>query len=84
MSAMNIPNEPGSWDSDFSYSYLTRLYAVLGRDFTPALVGDASDRGPPEGSPRRVFIRHDIDVSLERAVPIARLEKDRAWSRPTT
>lgn len=76
MSAKNIPNEPGAWDSDFSYDYLRKLYAVLRRDFVPTLVGDAGAPAPPEGSPRRAFIRHDIDVSLERAVPIARLERE--------
>ncbi len=82
MSAANIPNEPGAWDSDFSYGYLTRLYAALKRDFVPTLVGDAAELAAPEKAEgaghaqRRAFIRHDIDVSLERAVPMARLEKE--------
>ncbi|HVH47776.1 MAG TPA: hypothetical protein VM925_35815 [Labilithrix sp.] len=75
MSTANLPNEPGAWDSDFSYGYLSKLYAVLRRDFIPTLVGDAGGVSSPEGAPRRVFVRHDIDVSLERAVPLARLEK---------
>ena len=75
MSAKNIPNEPGAWDSDFSYGYLTRLFAALRRDFVPTLVADAGEPAP-EGPRRRAFIRHDIDVSLERAVPIAQLEKE--------
>ncbi len=76
MSATNLPNEPGAWDSDLSYDYLAKLYAVLRRDFVPTLVGDAGDVSTDEAAPRRVFVRHDIDVSLERAVPIARLESE--------
>ncbi len=81
MSATNIPNEPGAWDSDFSYGYLAKLYAVLKQDFETALVGDAGELLAADATlatdeqPRRAFIRHDIDVSLERALPIARLEK---------
>jgi hypothetical protein len=76
MTATNIPNEPTAWDSDFSYGYLAKLYAVLRRDFVPTLVGDAGDVSTSGETPRRVFVRHDIDVSLERALPIARLEKE--------
>lgn len=71
-----IQNEPGAWDSDFSYGYLSRLYSALTRDFVPALLRDAADLLVPrrESAPRRVFIRHDIDVSLDHAVPLAALE----------
>lgn len=72
MSSKNIPNEPGAWDSDFSYAYLKRLYGVLRRDFVPTVVGDAGE--PCQA--RRAFLRHDLDVSLERALPIARLERE--------
>lgn len=46
MSAANIPNEPGSWDADFSYSHLAERYAVLRREFVPTLVGDAGEPAP--------------------------------------
>jgi hypothetical protein len=78
---MNLPNEPGSWDSDFSYGYLARLYGALTTDFTPALLGDAEERAL-EGAKRRAFIRHDIDVSLARAVPLARREAE--WGARAT
>jgi hypothetical protein len=68
-----IPNEPGSWDADFSYAYLTKLYVALTRDFSPTRMGDAGE-SPLPGQKTRVFVRHDIDVSLTRAVPVARLE----------
>lgn len=74
MRPQNLPNEPGSWDADFSYGYLERLFAALVRDFVPVTLGDA-DAPPPASGQRRAFVRHDIDVSLERALPLARLEK---------
>lgn len=77
---MNLPNEPGSWDADFSYGYLERLYAILRRDFVPMRLGDA------EGAAARdrplAFVRHDLDVSLARALPLAR--KEAAWGVPST
>jgi hypothetical protein len=81
MSARNLPNEPGAWDSDFSYAYLAALYRVLRTEFVPTLVGDASENAASTSTPR-AFIRHDIDVSLERAIPLARLEAQ--WGVPST
>lgn len=71
--------EPGAWDADFSYGYLERLYALVRRDFAPTLIGDA---GAPEGDRPRAFVRHDLDVSIARALPLARLEA--AWELPAT
>ena len=67
----NLANEPGSWDADFSYAYLARLYARLRETFTPTLLSAADIPGSG-----RVFVRHDVDLSLERAVALARLERD--------
>ncbi|MBN9162498.1 MAG: hypothetical protein BGO98_32990 [Myxococcales bacterium 68-20] len=72
---MNLANEPGSWDKDFSHAYLERLYARLKRDFDLALLGDASEEDSAHDRPR-AFVRHDIDVSLERAVELARKEQE--------
>lgn len=70
----NLPNEPGAWDADFSYAYLKRLFEALRRDFVPTQLGDASEA--TLSGRRSVFLRHDLDVSLERAVPLARFEKE--------
>lgn len=78
MSGQNLANEPGAWDADFSYGYLARLYAALKRDFAPMRIGDAEQ----SSAKPRVFVRHDIDVSLDRALPLARLEKE--WGVPST
>ncbi len=77
---MNAPIEPGAWDADFSYAYLAKLYAALKSDFVPALIGDAEGAAPATG--RRAFVRHDLDVSLTRALPLARKEAE--WGVPST
>lgn len=87
MTRENLPNEPGAWDRDFSFGYLATVYARLAHDFTPSVLGDARALVEPEEQAadatrpttearRRVYVRHDIDVSLDRAVPIARLERE--------
>lgn len=82
MTAMNLANEPGAWDSDFGYGYLQKLYAALKASFEPTLLGDAGVLVSGDGGTRRVFVRHDIDVCLERARVLARHEK--AWGVAST
>lgn len=77
---MNLTNEPTAWDADFSYGYLERLYERLRRDFDLHLLGDMPiDRTSPA---RSAFIRHDVDVSLDRARRLAEREVD--WGVRTT
>lgn len=77
---MNTPNEPGSWDADFSYDYLAKLYGKLTAGFRLATIGDAAavvDEARPTA-----FVRHDVDVSLHRALDLARREV--AWGARST
>jgi len=76
----NIPNEPGSWDLDFSYAYLERLYAKL-RRFRLCTIGDAESVVADVENPT-AFIRHDVDVSLRRAIELAR--KEVQWGARST
>lgn len=71
-------NEPGAWAEDFSYGYLERLYTEIGRRFVIRQLGHGA---PPSGDPY-AFIRHDVDVSLERAVALARKEAE--WGIQST
>jgi len=77
----NLPNEPGSWDLDFSYGYLERVYAELQRRFRLATLGDAAEYVADVTTPT-AFVRHDVDVSLRRAVKLAR--KEREWGARST
>ncbi len=70
----NPINEPGSWDLDFSYDYLEALCRELVSRFALSRLGDAA--AVPADTPT-AFVRHDIDVSLRRARPLAELES--AW-----
>lgn len=69
----NVPNEPGSWDADFSFAYLERLYGELRSRFRLALLGDAGEIIAGTDQPI-AFVRHDVDVSLRRAGELGRRE----------
>lgn len=77
---MNLPNEAEAWDADFSYGYLEALYGRIKRDFDLRLLGDL----PKQASSRRpcALIRHDVDVSLDRALVLA--EREAAWGVAAT
>ncbi|MBS2019637.1 MAG: hypothetical protein JST00_42640 [Deltaproteobacteria bacterium] len=79
--AANLPNEAGAWDLDWSYAYLERLYGALRQRFQLACLGDAEEV-IAAGTKPVAFVRHDIDVSLHRAVSLARREK--GWSVRST
>lgn len=70
-------DEPEAWSGDFSYGYLERFFELASAFLTPATLGEATaeDVG-------RIFVRHDVDVSLSRAVSLARHE--RRWTIPAT
>jgi hypothetical protein len=73
----NLENEPGSWDEDFSYPYLQRLYGALRGSFAMTRFKDAEAALQAATSEEPVvFIRHDIDVTLTRAVELARVERE--------
>lgn len=77
----NLPNEPGSFDGDFSYAYLARLYALMKARFRIAKLGDAAQFVDDAAHPT-AFIRHDIDVDLARAVKLA--HKEIEWGAVST
>ena len=74
---MNIPNEPGAWDADFSYGYLEQLYGSIQRDFVLCRIGDYPTMTAPSSDRPAALIRHDVDVSIDRAVRLAEWEADR-------
>jgi hypothetical protein len=77
----NLPNEPGSWDLDWSYAYLAQVYAELRRRFRLRTLGDAASVVGDANQPT-AFIRHDVDVSLRRAVKLAHKEVE--WGARST
>lgn len=63
------------WAEDFSYAYYRRLLGVAQDKFKCFLVGDASSALEYSDGPR-LIMRHDIDVSLQRALDLAKIEKE--------
>jgi len=77
---MNAQNEPGSWAEDFSYDYLERVSRQIMARFRLATLGDAEEA--LASTVPVAFVRHDIDLSLDRAVELARREHD--WGLVST
>jgi len=62
-----------AWSAEWSYEYLRRLMAKVQSQY--ALATLAAVPSVLEGAARTAFIRHDVDVSLERARDLAVLEQ---------
>lgn len=62
------------WCEDFSYGYYRRVLAALGVRFTLRLLGEAKELS--DWTLPSVFLRHDVDISLQPAVKLAALEHD--------
>lgn len=77
---MNLPNEAGAWDADFSYGYLELLYGRIRSSFDLCTVGDFS--GTTSHGRPTALIRHDVDVSLDHALRLA--ERETGWGVRTT
>jgi hypothetical protein len=60
---------------DFSYAYFRLLVAAMQEQYRPCLFGEAPARLGKGGQPL-LLLRHDVDVSLERALDMARVEQE--------
>lgn len=64
--------DPEGWAEDFSYDYYRTLLRTLRTAFELRTLSEyRPERSPDE---RVAFVRHDVDVCLERAVEMAELE----------
>ena len=63
------------WDSDFSYSYFKKLLETIKSNFELHLLSEAPKILKSTGT-QKCIIRHDIDVSPERAVEMAKIENE--------
>jgi hypothetical protein len=67
-----------SWSAEWSYEYLRRLMAKVKSHYTLETLGAAAEvLSSAEPAAPTAFIRHDVDVSLDRARKLAELEQ--AW-----
>jgi hypothetical protein len=68
------PRQPdASWAGDFSFAYLRRLLSAAQTTCELRLLGDAP---APTGERPTLHVRHDIDLSLERALAMADVEAE--------
>lgn len=72
---MDVDFVGSAWSSDFSYGYFKRLLEAICTHFEPHLLYEAPEILPLRKKPR-LILRHDIDVSLNRALRMAQIEND--------
>ncbi|HLH23179.1 MAG TPA: hypothetical protein VK066_11690 [Chloroflexota bacterium] len=68
------PPEPAAWAADFSYAYFRRLLQTAQAHFDVHPLAEAPAALAAGGRPK-LLLRHDVDVSLERALRLAEIER---------
>lgn len=72
-----VLQESGAWADDWSYRYFRSLLAALVDRFDVCRMSDAPEFLKRETFSRpRAIVRHDIDVSVRRALPMAEIEAE--------
>lgn len=71
---------PGS-SGDFRYSYFRQMLHTVRSNFTTHRLCEAIDVLPNTGSPI-LFLRHDVKISLHKALPMAEIEHE--YGMPAT
>jgi hypothetical protein len=64
-----------AFDRDFSYAYFEKLVKAMQERWIPCCFGEAGEVLETTSKPL-VFLRHDVDVCLDRAVEMGRLEAE--------
>ena len=62
------------WDLDFSYSYFQEILKIVKERFELHTLSEAPKIVGKQGKPK-LILRHDVDVSLKRALIMAKIEK---------
>jgi len=60
------------WQEDFSYDFYRKLLKLCDEKFTIKRLCDREENS----SEAQLFLRHDIDISIKAAIPIAKIEHD--------
>jgi hypothetical protein len=68
------PRVNSGWSEDLSYGYFRRIIGILKADFDLIQMRDAPDRNPAKAP--HAIVRHDLDVSLDAGLRMARLEHE--------
>ncbi len=65
---------PG-WSADFRYSYFRQLLHIVRSRFIAHVLSEATEVLPNNGPPL-VFLRHDVKISLNKALRMAEIENE--------
>lgn len=65
---------PG-WSADFRYTYFRQLLHVARSHFRAHVLSNAAEM-PPHHGPPVLFLRHDVKVSLSKALRLAEIENE--------
>ncbi len=63
------------WSADFSYGYFRRILQAIQLNFESHLLAEVPEMQPANGRPQ-LLLRHDVDVSLEKALEMAKIERE--------
>jgi len=64
-----------AWSSDFSYRYFRSILQTARSNFGFHLFSEVPDVMNTSGQ-RKLFLRHDVDIDLTRALQMAKIEKE--------
>ena len=80
MTSKYIPNTnltgPNAWSDNFSYDYFTLLLKTAQNNFEFFILSEAKHVLESRYKKYALFLRHDIDVSIESALKMAEIEYD--------
>ncbi len=62
--------------SDFSFGYFRRMLEAINCNFEPYVISEAPQALGHNGEKPRLLLRHDIDVDLNKALQMARIENE--------
>lgn len=65
---------PNAWAKDFSYEYYILLLKTAQKNFQFCMISDAGKLLTTPHEKSLLFLRHDIDISVEDALKMARIE----------
>ncbi len=63
------------WQDNFSYDYFKEILKTVKSNFDLYKFSDAEQALKTSSSKHKLFLRHDIDVNIDRAIEMAKIEK---------
>lgn len=64
------------WRSDFSFGYFRRILEAIKSNFENHLISEALQALRHDGKRPKLFLRHDVDLDLNKALEVAMIENE--------